>query len=60
VRVLFEHRRGDAARELLHSALDHQADLIVVGSSTHALHRIGGSLARRLVGCRRVPITVVP
>lgn len=56
----FEHRYGDAARELVAAALENGADLVVVGASAQPLHRIAGSLSNRLVRCRRVPVVVIP
>ncbi len=60
VRVSFEHRRGEAARELLTAAREHSADLLAIGSSVQPFHRVAGSLASRLVRCRQVPVVVVP
>jgi nucleotide-binding universal stress UspA family protein len=57
--VLFVHAQGDAANELLEVAWAQHADLIVVGRSTKARHHIVGSLSRRLVGRRDVPVVVV-
>jgi nucleotide-binding universal stress UspA family protein len=57
--VLFVHAQGDAANELLEVARAEHADLIVVGRSTKARHHIVGSLSRRLVGRRDVPVIVV-
>ena len=52
--------RGDPYTELCRIATQARADAVVVGSSTHAGHRIMGSLAVRLVRAGRWPVTVVP
>ena len=57
--VAFVHARGDPARELLRVAAEVSADLIVVGKSVKARHRIAGSLGRCLIGKHRSPIVVV-
>jgi nucleotide-binding universal stress UspA family protein len=57
--VLFLHPQGDATNELLEVARAEHADLIVVGRSTKVRHHIAGSLSRRLVGKRDVPVIVV-
>jgi nucleotide-binding universal stress UspA family protein len=57
--VRFVHARGDATNELLQVAQAEHADLIVVGRSTKARHHIAGSLGRRLIGKRDVPVIVV-
>lgn len=59
VDVAFVHTRGDAAKELLRIASSGHADLLVVGRSTKARHRIAGSLGRRLIRRRGAPIVVV-
>jgi nucleotide-binding universal stress UspA family protein len=51
---------GDPYSELIRIAKESQVDAIVVGSSTHAGHRLIGSLAIRLVKAGRWPVTVVP
>ncbi len=53
-------RRGDPFAELTRVAGDLRADIVVVGASTHAGHRLIGSLAVRLVRAGRWPVTVVP
>jgi nucleotide-binding universal stress UspA family protein len=57
--VTFVHAQGDPARELLRIAEDVRADLIVVGRSTKARHRLAGSLGRYLITKRCAPIVVV-
>ncbi|HEY1918927.1 MAG TPA: universal stress protein [Streptosporangiaceae bacterium] len=57
--VAFVHAQGDPARELLRVADDVRADLIVVGRSTKARHRLAGSLGRYLITKRSAPIVVV-
>jgi nucleotide-binding universal stress UspA family protein len=59
VNVAFVHAEGDTAKELLRIANADQADLLVVGRSTKARHRLAGSLGRRLIGRRKAPIVVV-
>ena len=59
VEVAFIHTQGDTAKELLRIANSDHADLLVVGASTKARHRLAGSLGRRLIGRRRAPIVVV-
>jgi nucleotide-binding universal stress UspA family protein len=53
-------RKGDPFTELKRVASDLRADMVVVGASTHAGHRLIGSLAMRLVRAGRWPVTVVP
>jgi nucleotide-binding universal stress UspA family protein len=60
VDVEFITVRGDPYAELCRIATQVRADAVVVGSSTHAGHRILGSLAIRLVRAGRWPVTVVP
>jgi nucleotide-binding universal stress UspA family protein len=57
--VGFLHAFGDAARELESVAGALHADAIAVGRSTKLHHRLAGSLGRRLLARRRVPIVVV-
>jgi nucleotide-binding universal stress UspA family protein len=59
VDVGFVYTRGDTAKELLRVANADHADLLVVGRSTKARHRLAGSLGRRLVGRGGAPIIVV-
>jgi nucleotide-binding universal stress UspA family protein len=51
---------GDPFAELSRVATERRADAVVVGTSTHAGHRLVGSLAVRLVRAGRWPVTVVP
>jgi nucleotide-binding universal stress UspA family protein len=53
-------RRGDAYTELCMAADEFRADLVVVGSSEQAGHRLVGSVATRLVRTGRWPVVVVP
>jgi nucleotide-binding universal stress UspA family protein len=52
--------QGDPFTELTRLAGELYADMVVVGASTHAGHRLVGSLAVRLVRAGRWPVTVVP
>jgi nucleotide-binding universal stress UspA family protein len=52
--------RGDPYAEICRTATELRADLVVVGSSASAGHRLMGSLAVRLVRAGRWPVTVVP
>ena len=52
--------RGDPFMEITRLAKELRADLVVVGASTHAGHRLVGSLAVRLVRAGGWPVTVVP
>ncbi|MEU2611768.1 universal stress protein [Micromonospora sp. NPDC007271] len=58
--VTFLCRRGDAYTELCAAADEFRADLVVVGSSEQAGHRLVGSVATRLVRTGRWPVVVVP
>ncbi|SFJ82751.1 Nucleotide-binding universal stress protein, UspA family [Amycolatopsis sacchari] len=58
--VTLEVRRGDAYTEIRRVATDRQADLVVVGASESAGHRLVGSVATRLVKAGLWPVTVVP
>ncbi|MBF5029571.1 MULTISPECIES: universal stress protein [Micromonospora] len=58
--VTFLCRRGDAYTELCRAADEHRADMVVVGSSEQAGHRLVGSVATRLVRTGRWPVVVVP
>ncbi|MEH0840923.1 universal stress protein [Micromonospora sp. CPCC 205711] len=60
VPVTFLCRRGDAYTELRAAADETRADLVVVGSSEQAGHRLVGSVAARLVRTGRWPVVVVP
>jgi nucleotide-binding universal stress UspA family protein len=58
--ITFEVRLGDPFTELKQAAADARADVVVVGASESAGHRLIGSLAGRLVRAGRWPVTVVP
>lgn len=60
VPITFVVRRGDAFIELRDAATDLHADMVVVGASEQAGHRLIGSVATRLVRAGRWPVTVVP
>jgi nucleotide-binding universal stress UspA family protein len=60
VPITFVVRRGDAFGELRDAATDVHADMVVVGASEQAGHRLIGSVATRLVHAGRWPVTVVP
>lgn len=51
---------GDPFSELARIADEVRADAVVVGASSHAGHRVVGSIAVRLVRAGRWPVTVVP
>jgi nucleotide-binding universal stress UspA family protein len=53
-------RGGDPLAALSDVARKERADAVIVGSSEGLGHRLAGSLAVRLVRCRRWPVTVVP
>jgi hypothetical protein len=48
-------RRGRALTSVARSAA---ADLVVVGRSVKMLHRLAGSVGRRLASCPDAPVTV--
>ncbi|MDD7965255.1 universal stress protein [Actinomycetospora lemnae] len=52
--------QGDPYAEIVRLADERRVDLVVVGASTSAGHRIVGSLAGRLVRAGKWPVTVVP
>ncbi|CCH16542.1 universal stress protein [Micromonospora lupini] len=58
--VTFLCRRGDAYAELCAAADEFQADMVVVGASEQAGHRLVGSVATRLVRKGHWPVVVVP
>ncbi|MEU4675997.1 universal stress protein [Micromonospora sp. NPDC023737] len=58
--ITFECRRGDPYNELRDAADEFQADMVVVGASEQAGHRLVGSVATRLVRTGRWPVVVVP
>lgn len=60
ISVTLEVRRGDAYTEIKRVATERQADLVVVGASESAGHRLVGSVATRLVKTGLWPVTVVP
>ena len=60
VPVTFITAAGDPYHELRRVADEVRADVVVVGASTKAGHRLVGSLAVRLVKAGRWPVTVVP
>jgi nucleotide-binding universal stress UspA family protein len=60
ISVTFIAAEGDPFLELRRIADEIRADAVVVGASTHAGHRLIGSLAVRLVRAGRWPVTVVP
>jgi nucleotide-binding universal stress UspA family protein len=60
VTAQFVAASGDPFSELSRIATELRADAVVVGTSTHAGHRLVGSLAVRLVRAGRWPVTVVP
>jgi nucleotide-binding universal stress UspA family protein len=57
--LVFVHARGDPAQELVRVATTLECDLIVVGRSAKALHRVAGSLGGRLLRTRRAPVVAV-
>ena len=59
VEVSFVREKGDAAHVLTEVARSEHADLVAVGRSTKALHPLAGSVSRRLVRGRHLPVTVV-
>ncbi len=59
VPIEFVHSYGDPAAELVSLARRAQADLIVVGKSTSIVHRLAGSVSKRLTGHRTTPVIVV-
>jgi nucleotide-binding universal stress UspA family protein len=59
VEVRFMRGTGDAVRVLTDVACSEHADLMVVGRSAKMLHRLAGSVSRRLVLNRESPVIVV-
>jgi nucleotide-binding universal stress UspA family protein len=59
VAVRFVRGMGNTARVLTEVARAEQADLMVVGRSAKTLHRLAGSVSRRLVLKNDSPVTVV-
>jgi nucleotide-binding universal stress UspA family protein len=60
VSATFVTRRGDPYTELRRIADEIRADMVVVGVSTQAGHRLVGSIATRLVRTGKWPVVVVP
>ncbi len=60
VPIRFVVRAGDPFEALKRSATEEQADMVVIGASESAGHRLVGSLASRMVRGGRWPVTVVP
>jgi nucleotide-binding universal stress UspA family protein len=59
VEVKFVRGTGDAARVLTEVARSEHADVMVVGRSAKLLHRLAGSVSRRLTLNRDAPVIVV-
>jgi len=59
VHLSFVRELGDPAQALTQCARSADADLIVIGKSTKTLHRLVGSLGRRLVCRHDSPVVVV-
>lgn len=59
VEVIFVRGMGDAVHVLTEVAHSEHADLMVVGRSAKMLHRLAGSVSRRLVRNRNCPVIVV-
>ena len=59
VEVSFVREKGDATHVLTEVARSEHADLIAVGRSEKMLHRLAGSVSRRLVLGRDLPVTVI-
>ena len=59
IHLSFIHAHGNPAVELLRIAKVVGADLIVVGKSAQARHRIGGSVGQRLIRRHAAPVVVV-
>jgi nucleotide-binding universal stress UspA family protein len=57
--VSFVTESGDATHALTEIARNVHADLVVVGRSTKALHRLAGSLSHRLTTRKDAPVVVV-
>ena len=58
--IAFIAAHGDPFTEICRIAEEIKADAVVVGASSHAGHRLVGSLAVRLVRAAKWPVTVVP
>jgi len=59
IHLSFVRELGDPAHALTQFARSADADLIVIGKSTKMLHRLVGSLGRRLVFRHDAPVIVV-
>jgi nucleotide-binding universal stress UspA family protein len=59
IQLSFARALGDPANALTQFARSADADLIVIGRSTKMLHRLVGSLGRRLVSRHDAPVVVV-
>jgi nucleotide-binding universal stress UspA family protein len=59
VDVTFVRGSGDAVHVLIEVARAEHADLMAVGRSAKVLHRLAGSVSRRLVLNRDGPVLVV-
>jgi nucleotide-binding universal stress UspA family protein len=60
IRFRFVTAQGDPYHELTRIADEVRAEVVVIGASEAAGHRLVGSLAVRLVRAGRWPVTVVP
>ncbi|MCU1682497.1 MAG: universal stress protein [Amycolatopsis sp.] len=60
VPISFVVRRGEAFAELRDAATEAHADMVVVGASEQAGHRLVGSVANKLVRAATWPVVVVP
>lgn len=60
VPISFHTLRGDPFTELRRVATEVQADMVVVGASEQAGHRLVGSVASKLVRAATWPVVVVP
>jgi nucleotide-binding universal stress UspA family protein len=56
----FRALRGNPYDEICRTAEDERVDLVVVGASAQAGHRLVGSIAVRLVRAGKWPVVVVP
>jgi nucleotide-binding universal stress UspA family protein len=59
IRFTFVRASGDAKNEILRVAVEHHADLIVIGKSAKVRHRFMGSVGRHLIGNPNSPAVVV-
>ena len=60
VTMQFVTAEGDPYHEITRIAADVRAEVVVIGASESAGHRLVGSLAVRLVRAGKWPVTVVP